>query len=127
MVATVFWCWALRKVVTTADQDYGAVTFLPVIASCGSISSSVRTVGLCGVTRQQAWFACGSIALATLNFLYVLVTKYEVLPPSFAFYLGVGTSYWATAGAVLLSLTPNARDAHASLQHTEDSEGEAFP
>ena len=105
-VATVFWLWAVYKVIATGDHDLGALSFALVIASTGSVIRAAnglpkRRADLGSLTR----FVGGSCAAVAVNYAYVLI-KISGLPGSFQLYLVVGTAFWVAAVCSPQTRTP---------------------
>jgi hypothetical protein len=95
LVAAVFWLWAVWKVVTTGDHDYGVVSFATVLMACAVVVFGGATSHT--MTYLQKILMAGSTGLVTANYLYVLLTI-SSLPWSFQLYLAVGASYWTAIG-----------------------------
>ena len=99
-----FWCWAVYKVVTTGDRDWGAVTFLIAFVA------AFRTADLCVVhiARRSGRLPKGKSPLLRMqtllpaacflvmgNYLGVLVFVGPRLPLLVQTYLGLGTITWS--------------------------------
>ena len=108
-VALPFWTWALYKVVATGDSDYGAVTFLLVIAACASILRGARSLdapayfkgalGRAAAVTRWSRLVAGATGLLAANYALVLLLI-DGLPSTFQLYLALGACYWTVAGVL---------------------------
>jgi hypothetical protein len=105
-VSLPFWIWAVYKMATRGDHDYGVATFAGVwVTACAAYREAYRPMrGVDDTTLRAAFIAmvasqlsmavaCGLVAA---NYLYVLVIL-EGLPLSFQAYLGIGVAWWSLA------------------------------
>lgn len=98
--ALFFWLWAMYKVLTTGDHDFGALTFLLVLLAALTTSSSSSR----GYDTHDAKIARASAALWRLGSTscvvcanYGLVLLLVDVPPTFTVYLILGSAWWACA------------------------------
>lgn len=102
--AAIFWVWAVYKVVTSGDQDYGAITFLLVIIaaltvlksegrSSGSDASYSAKIARVSAATWRLTLTCFVVA-ANYALVFMLIPG---LPPAFQAYLLLGATWWASA------------------------------
>ena len=104
VTAAVFWVWACEKVLYTADDDWGVVSFALVIVTCAFSLFAVRRVQRSGSSQQgiarlllARRLLASSAACVCANYIYVFFAAAGTLPSTFQIYLFVGAIYWATA------------------------------
>ena len=105
-VSLPFWIWAVHKMATRGDHDYGVGTFAAVwVTACAAYREAYRPMrGVDDTTLRAAFIAmiasqlsmAVSCGLVAANYLYVLVI-FEGLPRSFQAYLGIGVAWWSLA------------------------------
>ena len=96
-IALPFWLWALEKVIMNGNPDFGAISFLLVIVSCGfvlsrSTTSASTSAGCCDCSNVPCIMLLISNALVSMNYLVPLSFD---LPLTLKIYFAIAALYWA--------------------------------
>lgn len=112
-VGLPFWIWAVYKMATRGDRDYGVGTFAAVlVTACAAYREAYRPMrGVDNTSLRAAFIAMVAsqlsltiaCALVAANYLYVLI-RLDWLPISFQAYLGIGAGWWSLAMLVSYKL-----------------------
>jgi hypothetical protein len=94
VVATLFWLWAMSKVITRHDADLGAITFAWAMYASWAVQKATRSKA--GPTSNDRTRYIGAAAIVGANYLYVLFT-FSGLRQTFRHYLWIGAAFWLAA------------------------------